>query len=229
MNKIILNDVTLLGIDCVDVERLIFAAEVCQKNICFKHVKLLSSIAHTNKHLVRIDPITCKEEYSYFMVKKLYEYVDTKHVLVIQWDGFILNPFKWNNDFLEYDYIGAPWTHNIDAPEGHEYEYDVGNGGFSLRSRRLLEKLATDDHINVYHPEDIAICRMFGEYLRKSGFKFGTKEIARSFSIEHQKWKDQFGFHDADISAWEILKFTDKIKHQKYIRDFFEIYSKVTY
>lgn len=225
MSKIILDDVTLLGVDCIDIERLLFAAEVSQKNILFKQVKILSSIPHKNKHLVRIDPITSKEEYSHFMIKRLYDYVTTKHVLVIQWDGFVLNPFNWSDDFLKFDYIGAPWTHKICAPMEPGDKYDVGNGGFSLRSRRLLRKLASDDSINVYHPEDLVICRTFGEYLKRSGFKFGNKEIASSFSIEHGKWKNQFGFHDADISDWDIRKFTDRKKHQKYIQHFFEIFS----
>lgn len=43
------------------------------------------------------------------MVKLLDSYIETPHVLVVQYDGFILNPDAWTDEFLEYDYVGAPW------------------------------------------------------------------------------------------------------------------------
>ncbi|KAF4746198.1 hypothetical protein FOZ62_025133, partial [Perkinsus olseni] len=51
-------------------------------------------------------------------------------VLVFQSDSVMCGSGDLD-DFLEYDYIGAPWKHR---PLG----LSVGNGGFSLRSRSLL-------------------------------------------------------------------------------------------
>ena len=41
--------------------------------------------------------------------------------------------FLKNNieNFIEYDYIGAPW-------ENSQHGYYVGNGGFSLRNKNLM-------------------------------------------------------------------------------------------
>src|SRR5574340_709517 len=36
-------------------------------------------------------------------------YVQTSHLLTIQWDGWVLDGAKWQEEFLKYDYIGAPW------------------------------------------------------------------------------------------------------------------------
>ena len=44
------------------------------------------------------------------------------------------------SDFLKWDYIGAPWPLSYEAfvdPFGRHIR--VGNGGFSLRSRKFLE------------------------------------------------------------------------------------------
>ena len=33
----------------------------------------------------------------------------TPHVLLIQWDGFVVNPSAWSDEFLDFDYVGARW------------------------------------------------------------------------------------------------------------------------
>ena len=35
--------------------------------------------------------------------------VRTSHYLSIQADGWVLDASRWTDEFLEYDYIGAPW------------------------------------------------------------------------------------------------------------------------
>jgi hypothetical protein len=104
-----LPQVTLIGIDCVDIERLLRAAEICQRGIRFGAVKILTSIAHDHPSIVPIAPITSRETHSSFRVKQLNTYVDTPFALVFQYDGFILNPGAWQDEYLDYDYIGALW------------------------------------------------------------------------------------------------------------------------
>ncbi|GGA93639.1 DUF5672 family protein [Puia dinghuensis] len=215
MDRIKLKDVTLFGVDSVDIDRLIVASELSQKFIQFGDVKLLSHIKADCTDVVRIDPITSLEQYSHFMIKEAYKYADTKYLLVIQYDGFVLNPWAWSDEFLEYDYIGGPWW--------WVKNHSVGNGGFSLRSRRLMEEVALDENIKECHPEDVVICRTWGEYLKQKGFKFAPEDIAHRFSTDGGKWKQQFGFHGADISDWEIEKFADVERHAEYIKLFYEI------
>ena len=56
--------------------------------------------------------------------------IKTEFMLGIHDDGFVINPNLWTDQFLKYDYIGAPWSHTIPY---YGQKYRVGNGGFSLR------------------------------------------------------------------------------------------------
>lgn len=55
--KLNLPNITLLGIDCVNVERLQAAMDVCEKDIQFGAAKLLNSLPSTDKRRVEIPHI----------------------------------------------------------------------------------------------------------------------------------------------------------------------------
>ena len=57
---------------------------------------------------VKIDKITSRQQYSSFILKELNNYIDTDFVLIVQHDGFIINPSSWNDDFLK-----IPWPLNL--------------------------------------------------------------------------------------------------------------------
>ena len=141
--------------------------------------------------IVDIDPITSSAEYSHFILRLMPGWVRTSHVLVTQWDGFVVEPWAWTNSFLAYDYVGAPWP---DQPESRA----VGNGGFSLRSRRLLAA-GMDLRIDDEHPEDIALCRTYRNLLeREHGVNFAPLALARRFAYENDDSQGAtFGFHGA--------------------------------
>jgi hypothetical protein len=194
--KLSLPNVTLIGVDCVDVERLGKAAAICNGFVKFGVVKLLSSIKSNVFSTILIKPLTL-ESYSKFMIRNLNSYIKTDYALTFQYDGFVLNPDVWTDEFFHYDYIGAPWWYD----DGR----NVGNGGFSLRSKKLLKILANDPHIRKFIPEDHHICRTYRKYLESKGIKFAPEYLASRFSIEgniHQLkngqniWRGQFGFHD---------------------------------
>ncbi len=203
---------TLLGIDCLDVQRLVEASRICQKDFIFGKVKLLTSQKSKDKNIINI-PHLSYEGISRFLIKDLHKFFDTSHVLIFQYDGFILNPTAWSDSFLKYDYIGAPWWYD-------DYQ-NVGNGGFSLRSKRLCEILANDERVNKFHPEDLMIGRLFRPVLEKHGILFAPECVARRFSFEGgprvgTKWNGSFGFHHftkTNLDDWPIFKnaniFTD--------------------
>jgi hypothetical protein len=214
-----LDTVTLLGVDCVDIDRLILAADICQKDFQFAEVKLLTSIKSDHPHIVPIEPINSTEAYSKFVISQLDTYIDTPHVLICQYDGFILNPDAWTDEFLKYDYIGAPWLVNDWSVTNYGFPKDttgthiIGNGGFSLRTKKLhslLARMNADGAFETYHPEDVVI----GVYKRKDleaqGIQFPPIELAKQFSYEAETkeknaWDGQFGFHGlrwTDISTW---------------------------
>lgn len=215
--------VTLLGIDCVDIDRLILAAGECMKEFQFAEVKLLTSLSSDHPNIVKIDPITSVEAYSKFMVSELNRYVDTPHVLIFQYDGFILNPSAWTDEFLKWDYIGAPWlgaqwlVDRFEMPPELIGTRVVGNGGFSLRSKKFLETCERLDRAGAfrrYHPEDIMLTVWERPLLEKEGIRIAPYEVAKQFSYEddsvgdpkgNKSWNGQFGFHGlkwTDICNW---------------------------
>jgi len=130
--KLQLPSVTLMIIDSVNAKGAINVLEHC-KNLCdFGAVKLLTDIEIHYEHKVTIPKLNSLVAYSIFMLTKAHLYIDTPNVLIVQRDGFILNPESWNPAWLEYDYI-APLFMQIDK---------VGSGGFSLRSKTLMKRMS---------------------------------------------------------------------------------------
>ena len=136
------------------------------------------------------DPkINSRQAYSKFILQELYKQVYTDFVLIVQWDGYIINPDAWNDQFLDYDYIGAVWP-------WHEEGRRVGNGGFSLRSRVLCELTAQPEFVYIDQNEDDLICHVNRVWLEAQGIKFAPEELARYFSFERELTNIKtFGFH----------------------------------
>lgn len=141
-----------------------------------------------------INPISSAADYSHFMLNIVPYCVDADHVLVIQWDGMPHDPAQWHDDFLHYDYIGAPWS---DAQD----QITVGNGGFSLRSRKLMQALVK---LKIRCPldmedgdaEDVVICRHYRNALLAQDCTFAPHALAQTFSVENQGHAHKtFGFH----------------------------------
>ncbi len=122
---------------------------------------------------------------------------DEGHLLHIHPDGYIVNASAWNPDWLNYDYIGAPWGNRI-----------VGNNGFALISRRFWKEVARmnippeecfpADAVFCY-PVEIPIPGGRGKHLKPAleaaGMKYAPFEVASRFSAEFFPWDGQFGFH----------------------------------
>ena len=148
----------------------------------------------------RIDSIY---KYNDIVLLHLDTYFDTSHALIVQNDGFILNPRAWDDAWLEYDYIGAPWAlspaHELVGFPGVTSKNCVGNGGFSLRSKRLykaIKDIYSSRGVPIRFPEDAVIGRLLRYSLEKDyGIKFAPMEVAAKFSVENSIWCGQFGFH----------------------------------
>jgi len=122
------------------------------------------------------------------MLTDLLDHVATTHCLVAQWDGHVLDARRWRDAFLDYDYIGASWPQFDDG-------FDVGNGGFSLRSRRLMG-LCRDPAFVSVHPEDVAIGRTNRAWLEEQGMRFAPRDLAEIFAAERRGDPRQtFGYH----------------------------------
>jgi len=191
----------------------------------FEKIKILASreeqfdFDKDNLTIVKIDPMS-QRDYNIFCINRLHEFIDTDHVLIFQNDGFILNPENWDDEFLNYDYIGAPWPSN--------QESRVGNGGFSLRSRRLLEATKDLDYIDniglsggKYTPEDYLICRHYYQNMISKGIKFAPLDIAIRFSFEQKitefpnwDYSMSLGFHGLFQDGWDNDPFRLSLKKE---------------
>ena len=185
--------VTLIAVTSVNVEATVQALENCLKQIDFAECKLFTSASvrldNPEIQLVPIKQLDSAERYSQFVLSELFEYVGTSHCLIVQWDGYVLDARRWRPDFLEFDYIGATWPQFDDG-------YNVGNGGFSLRSRRLMEACRRDG-FQISHPEDVAICRINRPFLElECGMVFADRAMAERFAFERTApASPTFGFH----------------------------------
>jgi len=186
-----LNNVSLICVDCSRHAEALAAIRKSMAECDFAAVKFLTDrqFYFEGIEVVLIPSIRSKEEYSHFIIKELYKYFDTEFCLVIQHDGYVLNGKSWQPEFLKYDYVGAPWLYT----DGK----NVGNGGFSLRSRLLQIFLANDEFIKATDPEDQAIGRLYRDYLIKTyGIKFAPEDLADQFAYElRTPIYDTFGFH----------------------------------
>jgi Protein of unknown function (DUF5672)/SEC-C motif len=186
-----LSRVTLCCVDCVNHELALAAIGQCVQKCTFGRVLFVTDrlLEAEGIDVVRIPPLTSRQDYSRYVIKELGAHIDTDFVLLMQWDGFVINPAAWSDAFLAYDYVGARWGWPTD---GHT----VGNGGFCLRSKRLLTALA-DPRIAEFPTEDLAICRTYRAYLESAhGIRFAPDDVADRFSFEATYPKGlPFGFH----------------------------------
>lgn len=201
MNKLQLPTVTLLITDCINVKRAERVIEICKQHCDFGAIKLLTSLPTDSEYRVEIMPLNTLVMYSIFMLTECHKYIDTPHVLIVQRDGFILNPQSFKQEWLKYDYI---------APLFVQYD-KMGSGGFSLRSKKLMKAVSesvakwdgTQENADEIQSavgcyEDGVIC-LSGTFRT---FKFAPFEEACMFAVggnRNPKYyrEKPFGFHGA--------------------------------
>lgn len=211
-----LNNVTLLAIDCIHPEMACRALKYSARDISFAEVALFTSgdIRCSGITAHKIEMLSGLAEYSRFCLKELIRHISTDFIITVQADGFIINPNLWLDEFLCYDYIGAPWP--VDAPWCTRNR--VGNGGFSLRSRKLMELAACLD--DDFKHEDVLLTNTCYEYFVSNGCRYAPVELAMKFALEARipecdySLDNCFGFHgkgDAFYHYGQGKQFKDKI------------------
>jgi hypothetical protein len=124
------------------------------------------------------------------------DYFSTSHMLRCTWDGFVMNPHLWDDRWLNYDMIGAPW------PKICGFNNQVGNTGFTLQSRYFLETAKKHKSKYIYStPGDVWLCQIMFETFKAEGIKYASVSEAAKFSWESyietgEAGPDKsFGFH----------------------------------
>ena len=186
------SDITYVVIDTLNHPLSARALERSNDRFPLKNAIIFSDNAdHWNgREIIKIPKIKSTKDYNSLIFFELPKQLKTDFALFIQYDGFVLSGELFSEQYLNWDYIGAPWPHYS--------EFTVGNGGFSLRSKKLLntikEYLIADD---LRSAEDAVICRYHRARLEQNhGLRFAPEKIAEMFSYEMKKPDfDTFGFH----------------------------------
>lgn len=135
---------------------------VCGEHNYFMFENLVKNIDRQIKIIVLpMDNLT-REEYSIMLLNSdFYERFTGEKLLIMQEDTLIFE--KWNPKFLNYDYIGAPFSNK-----------EVGNGGFSFRDRKLMIEICRN-FFNPYRKEMGMYARFFKKYKTKIIEKYGPR------------------------------------------------------
>lgn len=192
-----LPNVELIIASCVNAEAGVRALRHSSKDINFGKVSLLSPYKPSNIiptiDYIYIDPQT-PESMNAFALKEMPKFYSHDYVLSIHDDGFVLNSHNWNPDFLNYDFIGAPWP-----PLHWNSKNRVGNMGFFLKSRKFYNLELKIQYI--CGPNDWLVTNYYYDDFIAAGCKYAPINVAASFSLElpitecpHDLSKT-FGFH----------------------------------
>lgn len=195
-------NVILVGMGSTKIPETVRAISHCLSLVKFYDTLLLTDIKLDSQlsdsiKIVNIENIPSYIDYQRFVVSTmpniLLDSISPSfrgHFLFINWDGFIVNSKSWSNQFLLYDYIGAPWPW---------FGNVVGNGGFCLKSRKFIEtqRSICSNHI-VSHNEDVELCIVLRKIFEEHGCKYADKHIGYMFSTEYGVYDiyNSFGFHD---------------------------------
>ena len=221
--RLSLDRVTIVSVNGRDPERSALAINHSSRSLRFAERLLI-----TNRNLslpgirtINTGGLSSISDYNLLIVKELHRHVRTEFCLIVQSDGFVVNPWLWTDFYLHYDYIGAPWNMicSLEAlmkagkAGTSNVSILVGNGGFSLRSRRFLEASAQLDYENPDLEEDCFLTVKNRERLEAKGMRFAPVELARQFSLEtcydgRSVLGNHFGFHGRFPHFSEYLAIT---------------------
>lgn len=192
-----LKNITLLNLNCVDPDVGVRALRYSSREITFGRKVLISDTKPDNIsddiEYIFTEKLT-RESINRFYFTQLDNFIDTEFMLSIQTDGFVINPHKWSDEFLQYDYVGAPWP-----KLGWCARNRVGNGGFVLISKKFL-RLLKDIPYRAGHNDQL-VTNVFYNYFVSNGCKYAPLEVASKFSLEHvipeveYNLNNCFGFH----------------------------------
>ena len=119
--------------------------------------------------------------------------IGCEHALVFQMDTLL---FKDNvDDYLEYDYIGAPWCIKF-------HGLTLGNGGFSLRNTKIMLEITANYPYSLFasgrENEDI----YFSFIALQLKCNIPSFDIAKKFSVETIYYEEPTGMHKPHIDKF---------------------------
>lgn len=155
------------------------------ENIVFNK---LNTFKHRIDKLIQldVDNLTIRDYEKICKSSYFYKCIPTEIMLIFQIDTMIFEENKnLINNFLKYDYVGAPWQNGM-----------VGNGGLSLRRKSKMIEITEKVDTNFTLHEDNYFCYQNAVVLNRPSFK-----DAQQFSVETIFHEKSFGIH----SPWKYL------------------------
>ena len=162
-------------------------------NLNYDYVKeICNQIGNISVINLNIDSMTINDYNNMLLTESFWNRINAEHILIFQGDSLLLR--HGINDYLDYDYVGAPWPHDSFTT--------VGNGGLSLRRKSAI--------IRVFKEYDIsqAPLELKPEFLDQVPedvyFSYGLTylqgnvpswEEAMKFSVESIPYDNPIGMH----------------------------------
>lgn len=139
--------------------------------------------------LINDVPINSATGYNILLTSEHFwgQFVKYDRVLIFQHDSRLLR--DGIEEFLEYDYVGAPWL--TSASWAHP-ERKGGNGGLSLRCPKKAVNLVRElPYSGKYGNEDV----YYSNYLEKIGGNVAPYNVCAKFSCETEFKLGTLGYH----------------------------------
>ena len=175
-------------------------AEWSQTVVCgngnYHYMKEMCEKISPNIRIIKqdCDNMTVQQYSNMLTSYQFWEELCGEKILIHQEDSCI---FKTNiNDFLKYDYIGAPWYHEEDWLKNYNMNNPVGNGGFSLRTKSVMLYMIYNAPVNNFPDgifEDVYFSNLMQMY-PNIGY-LANAYTAYDFSSETIFNNDSFGGH----------------------------------
>jgi hypothetical protein len=187
-----LPDVSLVALSSINIYETIQAIKYSMRKIKFGDCVFISHkkpfYLPQSIRFEQTSELKTIDDYNYKMLYEVYKYIKTDFILVVHYDGFIANPLMWRKDFLNFDYIGSPWSMENSLKDIYGNIIRVGNG-VSLRSRKILELPAKLNIPFKYgegkiNNEDIFICVRYRHLFLQNSIKYAPFETAIYFGHE---------------------------------------------
>ncbi len=112
--KVRLPDVTLVLIDgtCPELSRLSLQDSMAQLDCPEVLVCSPYDIDVPGTRWIKTPNWSDRLGPSAFIWYELPDLVKTDWMLLTSWDAWVIDASLWSNEFLDYDYVGAPWWYN---------------------------------------------------------------------------------------------------------------------
>lgn len=237
-----LKNISLIAVTSGEESECIEALNYSSREINF-HKKILFSDKFLNSEkkgitYIKIPRLNNISEWGKFIIFDLYKFIDSEFIILIHADGFIVNPSSWTDDFLKYDFIGAPWKiprDNYSFRDVFGNIIRVGNS-VSIRSKKLLEipkklKIKWNNFDHGYPHEDGFLTVQHRHTLQKNGIKFPPLNLAAKFgreiAIPENKNIHPFTFHKWNGPNRQYPCFNKKKRFDKFLKKITKKFQKI--